>query len=216
VGLSQLAASALNRSSGGAGGNGAVVGGEGGRGGGGGGAIEIAAGGDLEVGSISARGVDGDNGTLIGAQKGGGGSGGVVLLRAGRDLKAGDLDVGGGGAGQKGRARYDAGGAAVVSSGELGAGHYRGPMFVDAPLTTRVKAPELTVAGKPLAEYRYFTIDAAGTASQLVDEMIGADGTAQITLRQALTPGSSQICLVVAGGDGTSDTRNCIYIAYVR
>jgi hypothetical protein len=214
-GLAQFLSSTQNRSSGGAGGNGAVVGGQGGRGGGGGGAIEIVAGGNLEVGAINARGIDGDNGAL-GGQKGGGGSGGIIILRAGGSLKAGNLDVTGRGAGQSGRARYDAGGTTMLPSGQFGDGHYHGPMFVDPPLITRSEAPEITVAGRPLAGFRYFVINEKGAASEPTDGTIGAAGTTKFKIGQDLALGASQLCLVVPGADAASDTRNCAYIGYLR
>jgi hypothetical protein len=211
VGLARFMTSTENRSSGGAGGNGNLLG-KGGGGGGGGGAIEISAGGDLEVGAISARGTGGG---MAPGQAGGGGTGGVILLRAGGALKAGDLDVGSRGSGQAGRARYDAAGAVTVSDGALGAGHYRGPMFVDAPLITRSKTPDLTVAGKPLTVFQYFIINEARESSELFEETTGAAGNVVITLRQPLERGANQLCLVVDGGTASSDTRNCVSLAYL-
>ncbi len=200
---------APNRGSGGAGGNGGTTQ-RGGDGGGGGGTIEITAAGDLTVTEVSAA---GENGTG-GANPGGGGSGGVILLRAGGNLTSGAINVAGGGAGAPGRARYDAGG---MATGAI-TGHHRGPMFVNLPLNppliARSRTPEITVSGKPLSLFRYFIIRKSGT-SALVDETIGAGGTARVTLQQDLGPGLNQLCLVVGTGDASSDTRNCIDIAYL-
>jgi hypothetical protein len=203
-----------NRGSGGAGGDGSTLG-RGGRGGGGGGSIAIAARGDLTVGKITATGTPGEA-IGGGGASGGGGSGGVILLHAGGALTAGDLDIRGGGTGARGRARYDAGGATMLSPGELGADHYRGPMFVDSPLVTQQAAAVFTVAGKPLSGFRYFVIDGEGGVSPISDAMFGATGTARVTLRDQLQPGANQLCVIVEGANATSETRNCVDIAYLR
>jgi len=202
-----------NRSSGGAGGDGSTLG-TGGAGGGGGGSIEISAGGDLQVGAISAKGAAGTAGNG-GAGAGGGGSGGVILLRAGGTLMAGDLDVKGGGTGVRGRARYDAGGTAMVTPGELGTDHLRGPMFSSLPMTVRTPKPAFMVLGKPLTSFKYFVFKPDGSVSSLTQVLFGADGTAKVTLSEELKPGASQICLVTESGGATSQTSNCADIAYL-
>ncbi len=202
----------LNRSSGGAGGNGAALG-AGGDGGGGGGSIEITAGGDLQVGAISATGAAGEPGGGGGA--GGGGSGGVILLRAGGTLSAGALNVKSLGNGARGRARYDAGGMATVSSGELGTDHLRGPMFGNLPFTVRTPKPEFTVLGKPLTAFKYFVFKPDGSVSSVTQVLFRADGTANVTLSEELKPGANQICLVTESGGATSLTSNCADIAYL-
>jgi hypothetical protein len=200
-----------NRSSGGAGGNG-VSSGSGGDGGGGGGSIEISAGGDLRVAAIAARGAAGQTGS--GGAAGGGGSGGVILLRAGGSLTAGDLDVRSGGTGASGRARYDAGGMATVSPGELGTDHLRGPMFVQPPYSVVSARPTFRVAGKPLTGFRYFFIT-PGRVSQLVDALFDPSGSARVTLSEDLVPGMNQVCLLPDRGAASSETRNCLYVAYL-
>jgi hypothetical protein len=207
-----------NRSSGGAGGNAAIIG-NGGNGGGGGGSIEISAGGDLEVGAISARGAAGAAGSA-GGSAGGGGSGGVIFLRAGGVLTAGNIDVRGGGAGgpgagAPGRARYDAGGTATVSPGELGANHLRGPMFSERPFAVRTTRPELTILAKPLANFKYFVFTREGEASSLSTVLVGASGTARVMLSSDLSPGLNQICLITESGTQSSETSNCAHIAYL-
>jgi hypothetical protein len=117
--------------------------------------------------------------------------------------------------GARGRARYDAGGTVMLPAGELGT-HYRGPMFVAPPLVTQQAAVALMVTGTPLAVFRYFAIDEGGVASSLSDATLGSEGNVRITLRDQLQPGLNQLCLVVAGASATSDTRNCIDIAYLR
>jgi hypothetical protein len=206
-----------NRSSGGAGGNGASLG-SGGNGGGGGGSIEISAGGDLQVGAISARGAAGaagSGGGGAGGGAGGGGSGGVILLRAGGALTAGDIDVSGGGAGARGRARYDAGGTATVSAGSLGTDHLRGPMFKDLPLAVHTSKPQFTVVGKPLSRLQHFVITRNGPVSSLSHVSLDSNGTVRITLEVDLVPGVNQLCLVTESGTETSETANCANIAYL-
>ena len=213
--LANFVTSAQNRSSGGAGGNGVLLGGKGGNGGGGGGAIEISAAGDLEVGAISARGAAGAGGSA-GGQNGGGGSGGVILLRAGGMLKAGALDVAGAGTGARGRARYDAVGTPTLMDGPLGTDHYRGPMFVAPPQVTHTATLQGAIIDKPLTAYRYFVINGGGGASPLADAMTDTSGNGRIMLRSELQPGTNQLCIVVEGANATSDTRNCVDIAYLR
>jgi hypothetical protein len=203
-----------NRSSGGAGGDGAVVGGRGGDGGGGGGSMEITADGDLHVGAISARGAAGQAGTAGGAA-GGGGSGGVILLRAGGTLIAGELDVRSAGTATRGRARYDAGGTAMVSQGELGTDHLRGPMFVALPFAFREAKPAFTVVGKPLSGFKYFFSKQGGGVSSVSSALFDASGMARVTLSDPLESGLNELCLVTESGTPTSETRNCAYIAYL-
>lgn len=202
-----------NRSSGGAGGDGAVVGGKGGRGGGGGGSIEITAAGDLKIDIVAARGATGQGGSFGGAS-GGGGSGGVVLVRAGGTLTTGDLDVSGGGNGHPGRARYDAAGTVT---GPLGPEHYRGPMFLDPPQLTREGMPALMVVGKPLSQFRYFFLNNTGDQVKgPFNGTIAGNGMARVTPPEQLYRGLNQVCVVVEGGSTTSDTRNCVDIAYLK
>jgi hypothetical protein len=202
-----------NRSSGGAGGDGSTLG-TGGSGGGGGGSIEISAGGDLQVGMVLAHGAAGTAGSG-GAGAGGGGSGGVILLRAGGTLAAGDIDVSGGGAGARGRARYDAGGTAMVSSGPMGTDHLRGPMFKDLPNSFGTPKPPFTVVGKQLTAFKVFFIKPDGGVSTPKELLFGSDGTTRVTLSEELAPGANQLCLVTKSGDATSETRNCADVAYL-
>lgn len=202
----------LNRSSGGAGGSGGLIG-SGGNGGGGGGSIEISAGGDLQVGKISARGAFGAVGS--GGSNGGGGSGGVILLRAGGTLTAGDLDVRSLGTGARGRARYDAGGSATVNPGELGTDHLRGPMFSEVSFAAHSTRPELRVAAEPLTDFKYFVITREGQPSGLFNALSDGSGSARITLSSDLSPGLNQICLITNSGTQASETSNCAHIAYL-
>lgn len=204
-----------NRGSGGAGGNGSALG-PGGDGGGGGGSIEISAGGNLEVGAITARGAAGQGGAGGGAA-GGGGSGGVIFLRAGGTLTAmGDIDVRSLGTGARGLARYDARGMAMVRPGETGTGHYRGPMVVMYPMIVRSPTPAFTVVGKPLESFQYFAIKQGGAVSAVSTALAGADGTARVVFTEKLAPGANQICVIPTPGTPTAETRNCVSIAYLQ
>lgn len=191
-----------NRGSGGAGEDGAVLG-AGGNGGGGGGSIELTAGGDAAVGTITATGAAGTGG--------GGGSGGVVLVRAGRNLTATGITVTSSGNGQAGRGRYDAGGTATVGNASS---LFRGPMFMTAPLITNLQKPTVTVFGQGSKTFKYFFSSADGSAeSSLFSEDLLATGQKTFPLAGPLFPGLNMLCLVVDGGDKTSETRNCIDIA---
>lgn len=190
-----------NRGSGGAGGDGAVLT-TGGNGGGGGGSIELTADGDVTVGTITAVGA-------APTTTGGGGSGGVILVRAGNDLNAGTLDVSG--AGQPGRARYDAAGTATVAN--AGA-VFRGPMFVNPPRITNEQKPMITVVGQPSKAFQYYFAGSSGVdESVLFQQDLLASGMKTFPLAGPLFPGLNKLCLVVAGGDKSSETRNCIDIA---
>lgn len=200
-----------NRSSGGGGGDGAGVlnGSAGGNGGGGGGSIEISAGGDVMVGNVTANGAAG---TVTNASTGGGGSGGVVLVRAGGALTAGTISVVGMGNGQPGRGRYDGKTATVANPSAL----FRGPMMVDAPLVTNAEKPTVTVSGQPQKNFQYFFSSANGVdESSLFADSFPGSGSKTLTLAGSLYPGLNKLCLVVAGGDKTSATRNCIDIAHL-
>ncbi|MBA3457589.1 MAG: hypothetical protein H0T42_31195 [Deltaproteobacteria bacterium] len=198
-----------NRGSGGAGANGSVVLGAGGNGGGGGGSIELTAGGDLTVGTITAQGAIGGAGA---AGAGGGGSGGVVLVRSGRTLSAGTLNVTSLGTGQPGRARYDAATATVANAGSA----FRGPMFVNVPLIANEQKPTFTVAGQPSKPFSYYFRTADGSEeSMLFTDNFPGTGMKAITLPAALYPGLNELCLVVGGGDQSSETRNCVHIAHL-
>lgn len=196
-----------NRSSGGAGGTGgALFGDNGGNGGGGGGSIDLVAGGDLTVGTILAKGAAG---TAGGTNPGGGGSGGVIVLRAGRNLVAGTLDVSG--VPTAGRARFDAGGTAMVANMTSA---FRGPMFVNPPLSTNDPRPMITVIGSPSKPFRYFFSNADGSDDQgPFLEMISAQGQKTFAPQAPLFPGLNQLCLLPDGAEAISNTRNCINIA---
>jgi hypothetical protein len=200
------------RGSGGSGGVGTTAS-AGQSGGGGGGTISLLADGDLSVGTITALG-----GAAAGSgSAGGGGSGGVILIRAGHNLSATQLDVAGSSNGAAGHARFDAGGTAVLST--AGAA-FRGPMFVDPPLITTSARPAIMVAGKPLSSFRYFIQNANGS---MIRGPFGGSipGTGPGVIGwgsdadEALFPGLNQLCVVVGSGDASSDTANCMAIAWI-
>lgn len=191
-----------NRGSGGAGGDGSVLG-AGGDGGGGGGSIALLAGGDVTVGNITARGG-------MQTTTGGGGSGGVVLVRAGGNLMAGTIDVTSAGSGQPGRGRFDAKAGMPGNASSL----FRGPMFVDPPLISNEQKPMVTVVGQASKTFKYFFTSAEGLGESILfsEDLLGT-GTKTFPLAGPLFPGLNTLCLVVDGGDKTSETRNCVDIA---
>jgi hypothetical protein len=129
-------------------------------------------------------------------------------------LTAGDIDVSGGGAGARGRARYDASGTATVSAGALGTDHLRGPMFTGLPLAVHTSKPQFTVVGKPLSSFRPIVITRESTGP-LPRLTLGSDGIAKVTLQVDLAPGVNQLCLVTESGTEASETANCIDLAYL-
>lgn len=195
-----------NRSSGGAGGNGGALGDNGGDGGGGGGSIDLVAGGDLTVGTILANGAAGKPG---GTNPGGGGSGGVIVLRAGHDLTAATLNVTG--VPTAGRARFDAGRTATVTSA---ASAFRGPMFVTPPLITADPKPMITVVGTASKPFRYYFSNGSGSDDEgPFQEMMSGTGQKSFILEKSLFPGLNKLCLLPDGAEAISNTRNCIDIA---
>ena len=200
------------RGSGGGGGQGAATAGS--DGGGGGGSIALTAAGTLSVGAINATG-----GTpAANLNVGGGGSGGVILLRAGTTLMGGTMNVSGTGSAAAGRVRFDAGGMPTLANQ---ASYFRGPMFVDPPSTVKTSTPSLSVSGTRLTSFKYYIINDTG---QIVNGAftgnIPDSGPATISFGSSATdrlfPGQNQVCLVAGGGDASSNTRNCTYIAYVH
>lgn len=199
------------RGSGGAGAE-ALLGG--GNRGGGGGSIMLTAGGNLVTGNGQATGGNPTN-------KGGGGSGGIIVLRAGGDVTTGTMTLTGGGAaaaqGASGLLRYDAGGTATLAGSPTG---YRGPQFIAPSLIVTTDKPMLQVSGTPQTMFQYFITNAAGTMTTngymvtLPDSgpatvVNGTDAT------DRLSEGLNRICLVPGSAPLTSDTRNCIDIAYI-
>jgi hypothetical protein len=199
--LKSMTSLSNNRSSGGGGGSGALGGGDGG---GGGGSIKLLADGDLTIPGATARGAAGVNG-------GGSGSGGFVLLRAGGALSvAGAVNVSGGTTAAAGRARFDAGGTASYGGGVA----YRGPAFVAAPAIVTSARPTLQVIGEASASIGYYLEGGGLPPTAILTAVLGA-GPTGLTLGADLQPGLNQVCLLVDGAERTSDTKNCIDLAYV-
>lgn len=209
-----------NRGSGGAGGNGAALGAAGGNGGGGGGTIEIVAGGNLVLGATEAKGADGTTST----NNGGAGSGGVVLLRSGGSVTVAGAGVnvsggvGPGTAGAAGRFRVDAPGTITATS--IPAARYRGPSFATANLANtlivRTDKPMFGAIAQPNREFGYyFNNDDSSEARGPVTVLTPGNGIANVTLAEALFPGTNELCLIVDGAVTDADTRNCIQIVYL-
>ena len=199
------------RGSGGAGGVNALGGGNGG---GGGGSIMLVAGGDLTTGDGTAI---GGLPTTANAQ-GGGGSGGVIVLRAGRNLVTATMSVAGSGPGAAlgaaGRLRYDAGGTSTLATG------FRGPQFSAPPLVVNMDKPMLQVVGTAQTMFKYYITNAAGTMTSNAYVVTVPDSGPAVVVNgtdggDRLSEGLNRICLVAGAGDLTSETRNCIDIAYI-
>jgi len=208
---------AANKPSGGGGGGAGVVG-TGGGGGAGAGVVELTAGGNLVVGTISV--VGGAGGTS--ASGGGGGAGGVVVLRAGGTLTAGTISANGGpggdvgdndgGAGAAGRIRWDAP-AAAAPSADVPSVH-RGPAFAAATdLAYRETMPAISLVGKANVGFKVFTRHEGATYNQ-TSETFGSGGT--IEIRPLLRGGHNELCITLNGGvQGTPEADKCIDVAVV-
>ncbi len=215
IGQPQIVSYATNSGSGGGGGTGAA-------GGGAGGTIELTAGGDLAISTISSQGAVGAAAGL--GSGGGGGTGGVIVLRAGHMATFGALNVSGmgggngtlgvgskGGLGSDGRARVDSG---VQTIGALGPAN-RGAMFdTGNALTTTTRNLTVTLYGTSSYSYDLQLADSNFTA-------IGAPtminfGSTTFTQSVALDKGLNHLCVVPTGaGLGNPESRNCIDVAYL-
>lgn len=87
-------------------------------------------------------------------------------------------------------------------------------MFVNPPRITNEQKPMITVVGQPSKAFQYYFTGTSGVdESMLCQQDLLASGTKTFPLAGPLFPGLNKLCLVVAGGDKSSETRNCIDIA---
>ena len=218
VGDLKITTYTTNLASGGGGGGGAALY-TGGGGGGGGGTVELTAHGTIDItGGVSAA---GGGGTASGGSGGGGGggAGGVVVLRAYGTMTVGSITTakgtgnGIGGDGSVGRSRVDA--ANATSTGIPTAG-YRGPMFMNAPMSVTTQTPMIQlVAGTTLEPATVLAIDRNGAVMDF-SIMFGITMPSTATAMPTLTSGYNQLCAVVTGGDPNDDVaKNCIEIAFL-
>jgi len=208
---------AMNRGGGGGGG--------GLKGGGGGGVVELTAGGNLNVKTVSANGSDGESATLS-LTGGGGGAGGTIVLRAGAMLTmptgvtfAGGAKgtglLGSGGVGSIGRWRFDA--AAVTgTTTTMTAGPKRGPMIVRPanPIVEKAEDYMIMVTGNNGDDYQLLiTYPNTQIATGMVH--MGAD-MQTYTLTSKLAVGLNKLCILVPGGNSANDeAQNCIEVAFI-
>jgi hypothetical protein len=212
----------LNRAGGGGGGGNPSLAGKGGGGGGGGGSIELSAGGDLSVASITADGGAGGSGGAGGG--GGGGAGGLVLLRAGGALTVtGSISVAGGpggdgagdgdgGKGSDGRVRWDAATAAPPTVTATDATLHRGASFQLDTRVFRSATPSITVIGTASDRFDVYW-DQKGTRYTGASYSIGAAGA---TIAPTLREGFNRLCFTLAGGtQGTGEADTCVDVAFL-
>lgn len=219
--------SSPNRAGGGGGGGGnATLNGKGGGGGAGAGSIELTAGGNLSVASLTADGGTGGAGNTVVANTaagGGGGAGGLVVLRAGGALAtsgavsvkggAGGAGAGGngdGGPGSHGRVRWDAptGAAPTVPNGTL----HRGPSFKLDTQVFRTASPAITVLGTTNDRFDVYWSHAGMTYAGSSYSIGATSATVTPMLRQ----GFNRLCITLAGGkQGAPEADKCVDVAFL-
>jgi hypothetical protein len=211
---------------GGGGGGGALLGGlaPGGRGGSSGGSLELTAGGDLSVGTITANGGNGTDGALgaLGTAGGGGGAGGLVMLRAGSTLASGAINVAGGsggggvasgGNGSGGRVRWDAptGSAPNVMAGNRTL--HRGPSFVVSDPVFRITDPMIAVIGQAGDRFDV-SVENHGMVAIGARVTIPAGNTAMFS--PPLQQGLNRVCILLLGGRPmSSEAEKCVDVAFL-
>ncbi|HEY0994032.1 MAG TPA: hypothetical protein VGD80_43545, partial [Kofleriaceae bacterium] len=210
-----------NRPGGGGGGGPSLALVPGGGGASSGGSLELTAGGDLSVGTITADGGNGKGGNLAGG--GGGGAGGLVMLRAGGALASGTVSVkggnGGGGAasggkGADGRVRWDAqtGSAPALAMDQTPTVH-RGPAFMLGDPVFRVTDPRITVIGTTGDRFDV-SVENHGMAVSGPSVMIPSSGAAMFI--PPLQQGLNHVCILLFGGKPTtSEAEKCIDVAFL-
>jgi hypothetical protein len=206
----------MNLSSGGAGGDGSglLTGSAGGAGGGGGGAVEITAGTDLKLATVSAKGASG----LTGANNGGAGTGGVVLLRSGGSATVTSVNVSQGAAlagADPGRVRIDAPNTITASTSP--GMYYRGPSFVTStPMIVRSENAMVTIISQTQRNVIYYINNADGSQSHgPVTVLSPPNGIVPVTLDAKLFRGLNSLCAIVDGGSAGDQAGQCIQIAYL-
>lgn len=222
------AAGKTNQSAGGGGGSANILANAGG-GGGGGGTVELTAGGDIMVGTISANGgKGGDASALLSAGGGGGGgSGGAVVVRsavgavtvAGISAMGGAAGAkagsgGGGGTGGPGRVRVDVPAGGLPSATPEA---HRGPAFVNVPtiVTAKGLAVSMTGSNGDIVDAYVIPDDGAVHTGEPMDVPF-TNGTLMFT--GILLPGYNQLCVTLEPGtrqhaDKLADT--CVDVAYL-
>lgn len=201
-------------SSGGSGGGTGFLG-AGGPGGGGGGLIEIGAGGDLTVGSISAKGGNGTGYNGGSSNPGGGGSGGAVILRSGGSITA-SVDVSGGtgeNAGGAGRVRADA------PTAINGVTAFRGPTFAaDTPLALTAIDQKVDVKAEPQRSIQYYINNFDGSKSFGPSTvLVPSNGILELQPGPNMFAGRNDLCVIVEGAKPAQvDAGQCISIALIK
>ncbi|HEY5946744.1 MAG TPA: hypothetical protein VIV40_14675, partial [Kofleriaceae bacterium] len=215
-----------NQSAGGGGGGASTLSSQG-AGGGGGGTVELTAGGNIQVGTITADGgKGGDAGTLItGAGGGGGGSGGVVVLRseagaitsgaisaAGGGPGAGAGSGAAGGMGGPGRVRIDAAGAVPTANPAA----HRGPSFAtNTPTIVTSDNIMLTLSGSTDDIIDAYVID-ADDVPHFGEPMNLKLVNSAVMLTATMLPGYNRLCVTLRPGTrGDNLADKCIDIAYL-
>ncbi|MFT3697463.1 MAG: hypothetical protein QM831_30250 [Kofleriaceae bacterium] len=207
-----------DQSSGGSGGGTGALG-AGGPGGGGGGLLELGAGGDLSIGTITAKGGNGAKSNLN-MNPGGGGSGGAVILRSGGSITAA-VDISGGTgntAGGPGRVRADAPTSITGVALTPSASPFRGPTFAtDTPMIVTSTDVKLNVTAQPQHSIQYYINNFDGSKSfgpQTV--LVPSNGVLALQPGENLFTGRNELCVIVEGAQPTAtDAGQCISIAYL-
>jgi hypothetical protein len=224
------AAGMANQSAGGGGGAAAALASQG-AGGGGGGTVELTAGGDIMIGTITANGgKGGDAGGLVtGAGGGGGGSGGLVVIRSGAGTIAtgavsaigggagapGGTGGGGGGMGGPGRVRVDQPTAGSLPSATPSA--RRGVTFAaNTPTIVTTDNPMVTLNGTTDDVIDAYVIDADDVPhfGEPMNLKFGPSGTLMMT--PTMLAGYNKLCVTLRPGTrGETLADTCIEIAYL-
>jgi hypothetical protein len=186
------------------------------------GSLELTAGGDLSVGTITANGGNGRDG-MLGSGGGGGGAGGLVMLRAGGAFTSGAVNVQGGsggtggatgGKGSDGRVRWDAqsGSAPTVTSGGMATVH-RGPSFVLTDPVFRITDPTIAVIGTAGDRFDV-SVENHGMVVTGQQTTLPTSGTAMVPL--PVQQGLNRVCILLFGGRPmTSEAEKCIDVAFL-
>ncbi|MFT3696003.1 MAG: hypothetical protein QM831_22895 [Kofleriaceae bacterium] len=207
-----------NASSGGGGGGGGGLLGAGGAGGGGGGEIEIGAGGDVTIGTLTAKGGTGATSSNNGAD----GTGGVVVIRAGGTVKATsgkavDVTAGSGTiVSDPGRARI---GGEDVSAITASPKYSRSPTwFASTPMVVRKEQPALNLNGEPGQNVQYYVTNYNGTDTRGPATVpVPPNGMASFTSGLQFYRGLNKLCAYVPDANTAAvDGGQCIWIAYLQ
>lgn len=185
-----------------------------------GGSIELTAGGNVSVGTITANGGEGKGGGLAGG--GGGGAGGLVMVRAGGTLTTGVISVKGGaggsgtdagGAASDGRVRWD---AETASPPTVVAGLrtvHRGPAFMLTTQVFRTTDPTTTVVGTAGDRFDV-SVENEGMVYPGGSTMIAGNNLGVFS--PPLHQGFNHVCILLDGGKPrTSEAEKCVDVAFL-